>query len=186
MEIRPVQPNDLIDLDEIDGTIESADYLHLERGGEGLAVSWKLEKRPLREKRIEPNRLDDDRMFTLRQIVTGNDEGLAVLAEHEKQKVALLLAQPQPQHGTLRVIDLRVDYDFRREGLATAFLFQAITEARETGLRAVTAETLTDNLPAAKLLSKCGFDLAGVDTQRRSNHDLVKEAASLLWYVSLD
>ena len=50
----------------------------------------------------------------------------------------------------------------------------------------MTAETLTDNLPAAKLLSKCGFDLAGVDTQRRSNHDLVKEAASLLWYVALD
>jgi RimJ/RimL family protein N-acetyltransferase len=151
-----------------------------------LAVAWKLEQRPLREKRILPNRLDDDLKFTLRQVVTGADEGFALLAEHEGQKVALLLAQPQPQVGTLRLLDVRVDYDFRREGLATAFLFQAITEAREKGLRAVTAETLTDNLPVARLLSKCGFDLAGLDAQRRSNHDLVKEAASLLWYVSLD
>ena len=186
MEIRPVRPGDLDHLLEIDGTIESSEYLHLERGGEGLAVSWKLEQRPLREKRISPNRLDDDQKFILRQVVTGGDEGLALLAEHDGQKVALLLAQPQPQHGTLRLVDLRVDYDFRREGLASAFLFQAITEAREKGLRAVTAETLTDNLPAAMLLLKCGFDLGGVDAQRRSNHDLVKEAASLLWYVALD
>src|SRR5215212_1289846 len=186
MEIRPVRTDDLDQLLEIDGTIESSEYLHLERTGEGLAVAWQLEQRPLREKRILPNRLDDDQKFTLRQVVTGADEGLALLAEHEGQKVALLLAQPQPQNGTLRLVDLRVDYDFRREGLASAFLFDAISEAREKGLRAVTAETLTDNLPAAKLLSKCGFDLAGLDAQRRSNHDLVKEAASLLWYVSLD
>jgi ribosomal protein S18 acetylase RimI-like enzyme len=186
MEIRPVRPEDLDDLPEIDGTIESSEYLHLERAGEGLAVSWKLEQRPLREKRIVPNRLDDDQKFVLRQVVTGADEGYALLAEHEGQKVALLLAQPQPQYGTLRLADLRVDYDFRREGLASAFLYQAISEAREKGLRAVTAETLTDNLPAAKLLSKSGFDLAGIDAQRRSNHDLVKEAASLLWYVALD
>ena len=186
MEIRPVRPDDLDDLLEIDGTVESDEYLHLDRAGEGLAVSWRLEQRPLREKRIVPNRLDDDQTFTLRQVVTGADEGFCLLAEHEGQKVALLLAQPQPSHGTLRLIDLRVDYDFRRQGLGSVLLFRAISEAREKELRAVTAETLTDNLPAAKLLSKCGFDLAGLDAQRRSNHDLVKEAASLLWYVSLD
>ena len=186
MEIRPVHPDDLDDLFDIDGTVESSEYLHLERTGEGLAVGWKLEPRALREQRIAPNRMSDDQKFTLRQVVTGTDDGLAVLAEHEGRKVALLLAQPQPQYGTLRVVDLRVDYDFRREGLASALLFQAINDARDNGLRAVTAETLTDNLPAARLLSKCGFDLAGVDAQRHSNHDLVKEAASLLWYVALD
>jgi RimJ/RimL family protein N-acetyltransferase len=186
MEIRPVQPSDLDDLFDIDGTVQSSEYLHLERAGEGLAVTWKLEQRPLREQRIAPNRMGDEQKFVLRQVVSGADEGLALLAEHEGQKTALLLAQPDPRYGTLRLADLRVDYDFRREGLATALLFRAINEAREKGLRAVTAETLTDNVPAAKLLSKCGFDLAGVDAQRHTNHDLVKEAASLLWYVALD
>lgn len=194
MEIRPVRPADLSNLVEIDATVESTAYLHLERSvpaelaaeGGGIAVTWKLAERPLREKRVMPNRLEDDTQFTLKQVATGADEGLALLAEHEGQKVALMLAQPQPQYGTLRVIDVRVDYDFRREGLATAMLFQAISHARDLELRAVTAETRTDNLPAAKLLSKLGFDLAGLDAQRHSNHDLVKEVASLIWYVALD
>lgn len=186
MEIRPVQPADLRDLDDIDGTIESQEYLHLERSGEGLSVGWKLSERALREKRTERNRLTDDLQFLLKQISSGADEGLALLAEHEGQKVALLLAQPQPQFGTLRLLDLRVDFDFRREGLATAMLFQAINHARERELRAVTAETRTDNIPAARLLARCGFDLTGLDSHRHSNHDLVKEVASLIWYAALD
>jgi ribosomal protein S18 acetylase RimI-like enzyme len=187
MEIRPVRAADLTDLAEIDGTVESSEYLHLERiPAEGLSVTWKLEERPLREARRERNRLTEDTEFVLKQVATGADEGLALLAEHEGQKVALLLAQPQPQFGTLRVVDLRVDFDFRREGLGSALLFQAINHARDLELRAVTAETRTDNIPAARLLTKCGFEIAGVDTHRHSNHDLVKEVASLLWYAALD
>jgi RimJ/RimL family protein N-acetyltransferase len=186
MEIRAAQPSDLNDIPEIDGTVESDEYLHLERTAEGLSVTWKLTERRLREKRVERNRLGEDTQYVLKQVVTGTDEGLALVAEHEGQKVALLLAQPQPQFGTLRIVDLRVDFDFRREGLATAMLFQAINHARDLELRAVTAESRTDNVPAARLLMKCGFDLTGVDTQRHSNHDLVKEVAALIWYAALD
>jgi GNAT superfamily N-acetyltransferase len=186
MEIRPVTPADLDDLAEIDGTIESASYLHLDRSGEGLSVSWKLSERPLRETRILPNRLDDERLFTLKQVVGGIDEGLALLAEHGGAKVALLLAQVEPARNAIRIHDLRVDFDHRREGLATALLFQAIHTAREQGLRAVAAETLTDNLPGAMLLQKCGFELAGLDAQRLTNHDMVKESATLFWYAALN
>ena len=38
MEIRPLLPADLSDLAEIDGTVESSEYLHLERTAEGLSV----------------------------------------------------------------------------------------------------------------------------------------------------
>jgi ribosomal protein S18 acetylase RimI-like enzyme len=188
MEIRLANPADLVDLAEIDGTVESTEYLHLERTPDpegGLSVTWKLTERPLREKRTQRNRLADDVEFILKQVVTGADEGLAVLAEHDGQKVGLLLAQPQPQYGTLRVLDLRVDFDVRREGLGSALLYQAINHARGLELRAVTAETRTDNVPAARLLAKCGFELSGLDAQRHSNHDMVKEVASLIWYVSL-
>lgn len=186
MEMRPVRPADLDDLAEIDGTIESSQYLHLERCGEGLAVGWSLAERALREKRILPNRIDDEKMFALKQIATAADEGVAVLAEHEGAKVALVLAQAEPEHRIMRVHDLRVDFDHRRQGLASVLLFQVITAAREQELRAVRVETLTDNLPAAHLLRRCGFELAGLDTQRHSNHDLVKESATLIWYASLD
>lgn len=186
MEIRPAQPRDLESLADIDGTVESSRYLHLEQSGEGLSASWRLEERPLREKRIDPNRINDEVMFIARQIVSGADEGMVLVAEHEEALMALLVAQHRPERGTYRIHDLRIDYEQRREGIATAMLFQVIAAARELGLRAVSAETTTNNVPAGQLLAKCGFDLSGIDTKRQSNHDVVKEAATLFWYAALD
>jgi RimJ/RimL family protein N-acetyltransferase len=186
MQIRPVTPADIDGLYDIDGTIESSQYLHLDRAGEGLDVSWKLAERPLREKRTLPNRLDEDRRFLLKQIATGADDGIVLVAEHDDAPVALLLAQVEPAFGTIRVHDLRIDYDQRRQGLATAMMYQVIAAAREQELRAVTAECATDNVPAARFLLKCGFDLSGLDARRFSNHDLVKESVTLHWYAALD
>src|SRR5688500_14536244 len=137
MEIRPVQPADLADLIEIDGTIESTRYLHLDRaGGGGLESAWKLTERPLRQKRIEANRLDEGgRNYLLKHIVGGAEEGLAVLAEHDGQKVALVIAQVQPEHGTMRLEDLRVDFDHRRQGLATALLYNVRSEEHTSELQ---------------------------------------------------
>jgi ribosomal protein S18 acetylase RimI-like enzyme len=123
-------------------------------------------------------------MFT--QITGGIEDGLALVAEHDDEVVALLLAQPRDLAGVLQVLDLRVDFDHRREGLATAMMFQAIQTARDAGRRAVLMETSANNFPAAQLLDKLGFHLAGLDTQRYSNHDLVKEAVTLVWYMALD
>ncbi len=186
MQIRPVAVSDLAGLVEIDGTIESSKYLHVDRVGEGLAVQWRLEERPLREKLMERNLPGDEKNFMLKQIVTGVEDGIALLAEHEEQIVALLVAHVQQAYGTLNLIDLRVDFDARRQGLATALLYQAISEARNRELRAVAAECHTGNIPACRLFERVGFNLAGLDLQRRSNHDLVKEAATLFWYASLD
>ena len=192
MQIRPAKASDLAMIEEIDGTVESSRYLHLDAAaGEGMALTWRLEERPARTKLIEPNRLSDETAFSLKQILSGADEGTVLLAEHEEAAAALLLARPNPAAGTLELIDLRVDYDFRRQGLGTALVFQLIQqgrEQRESGgeVRAVSAATLSNNLPAAALLVKCGFDLSGVDIRRRSNHDLVKEAVTLFWYAALD
>jgi ribosomal protein S18 acetylase RimI-like enzyme len=81
---------------------------------------------------------------------------------------------------------LRVDFDHRREGLATAMMFYVIQTAREAQLRAVAAESAANNDPANQLLAKLGFQLTGLDSHRNSNHDLVKEAVTLLWYATLD
>ncbi|HEX8524546.1 MAG TPA: GNAT family N-acetyltransferase [Tepidisphaeraceae bacterium] len=186
MEIRPGKQQDLDELREIDGTIESAQYLHLDAAGEGLDRSWSLQQRPLREKLIEPNRLDDEAYFVAKQILTGADEGTVLVAEHEEALVAALIAQPRHVNKTLHIVDVRIDYDQRRQGLGTAMIFQMIQRARESEMRAVSMETLTNNVPAGALLAKCGFELSGVDTRRRSNHDVVKEAATLFWYAALD
>lgn len=186
MEIRPVRPPDLDRLIDIDGTIESHDYLHVDRSGEGFAGSWKIEKRPLREKKMERNQPSDETLFLLRQVTSGAEEGLALLAEHEGINVAVLVARHDPQFGTLRIEDVRVDFEHRRQALGSAMVYKVIAEARERQLRAVSAETRTDNFPAAQFFTKCGFDLAGLDSRRMTNHDLVKEAVTLFWYASLD
>jgi RimJ/RimL family protein N-acetyltransferase len=186
MQLRSIKIDDLAQLDEIDGTVEATHYIHLERSGEGTHVAWRLEERQLREKLVESRALTDESRFLAKQIASGTDEGIAVVAEHEKTIVALMLAQAEAARGTMVLRELRVDYDFRRQGLGTAMVFQLIQAVRDLGLRAVMAETRTNNLPAAKLLAKCGFDLAGLDTHRDSNHDLVKEAATLFWYAALD
>lgn len=186
MEIRPVRPADLDRLIDIDGTIESTHYLHVEHAGEGVAGTWNVEERPLRQKRMERNPPSDESEFMLRQVVNGMEDGLALLAEHEQINVALLVARQDAQFGALRVIDLRVDYEHRRQGVGSAMIYQVISEARKRELRAVAAETRTDNFPAAQFLSKCGFDLTGLDTRRHTNHDLVKEAVALFWHASLD
>jgi hypothetical protein len=89
MQIRAAVPNDLAGLDEIDGTVVTSEYLHLDRAGEGIDLSWKIAERPLREKRTLPNRLGDERQFLEKQIVTGADEGIVLVAEHEDVPVAL-------------------------------------------------------------------------------------------------
>jgi len=187
MQIRAVTGDDLADVLEIDGTVESSAYLHVETNvGDGIKASWLLEERKNRQKLIDPNRLGDDASFFLKQVVARVEEGLALTIEHEETPVALLLARPEVGNGTLRIIDLRVDYDYRRQGMGTALVYQAIAQARELKARAVSAQTLTNNTPAADLLAKCGFELSGVDTRRRTNHDLVKEAVTLFWYAPLD
>jgi ribosomal protein S18 acetylase RimI-like enzyme len=186
MEIRPATTRDLPGVIEIDATVESHRYLHVDRSGEGLSALWKVEERPFRTRLIEAVPMDEERQFLFRQIVGGIEDGLALVATHDDETVGLLLAQPRLTEGVLQVLDLRVDFDHRREGLATAMMFQAIQTARDAGHRAVMAETAANNHPAAQLLDKLGFQLAGLDTQRYSNHDLVKEAVTLVWYAPLD
>src|SRR4051794_27673078 len=137
MQIRAAKPADLEQLSDIDGTVESSKYLHLQRSGEGLSLAWKLEERPLRTKLIDPNAMDDEARFAIKQVVGGMDEGLALVAEHEGVVVASLVAQARPENATFRLVDLRVDYDHRRQGVGSAMLFGAIQAARARELRAV-------------------------------------------------
>ncbi|HEX2974273.1 MAG TPA: GNAT family N-acetyltransferase, partial [Tepidisphaeraceae bacterium] len=143
-------------------------------------------ERPLREKLIAPNPFDDELHLAHRQIVSGADEGLALVAEHDQQIVASLIAQPHFPTKTLRILDLRVDYEYRRQGVGLAMLFRTIQHAAQQQLRAVRTKTLTNNVPAGLFLLKGGFELAGLDVQYHSNHDLVAEAVSLFWYAALD
>jgi GNAT superfamily N-acetyltransferase len=185
MEIRAMTAGDLEGVKDIDATGESSQYLHIERTGEGLAISWTTQIRPLREKRMHRHALDDERAFALKQIVTGMDEGIALLAEHDGRPVAAAVGAEDASAGIFRLIDLRVDFDFRRQGLASAMMFQMIQEARQRELRAVMVESTADDFPMLQFLAKLGFEPTGLDTHYHSNHDLVKESVVLFFYLTL-
>ena len=177
---------DLRSLPEIDGTIEATQYLHLEKTNDGLAMNVRIESRPTREKQILSNPVDDDLSILWKQITSGIDEGVVLATEHQGQLVGAALAQPDAARGTMKLLDVRVDYDFRRQGLGSAMLFQIIQLTRDAELRAVSAEARSNNYPANQFLLKLGFDLSGIDVRRHSNHDMVKESATLFWYAALD
>jgi ribosomal protein S18 acetylase RimI-like enzyme len=181
MNIRPATAADVPAIAEIDSVIESTHYHHVEQSTGEAGAGWRLERRPLRERLIEAHGISDDLNFTLRQIASGADEGLCLVAEHNDALVAALLARPR-EGGTLELLDLRVDCAHRREGLATVLLFQMIEYAKNSEYRAASAFTLTNNEPAFQMLQKLGWQLSGIDTRRDTNHDLVKERASLIWY----
>jgi N-acetylglutamate synthase-like GNAT family acetyltransferase len=185
MEIRPMTAADLHAVRDIDATIESAEYLHIHREGEGLSSVWKIELRRFREARTHRQALDDDTAFAIKQMLTGIEEGIALVAEHEGTIAAAAAARPDATAGLMRLLDLRVDFDFRRQGLASGLLFQIIQEARQRDLRAVAAQTMSDHFPSVQILSKLNFELAGFDTQFKSNHDLVKDSVVLFWYLQL-
>ena len=90
-----------------------------------------------------------------------------------------------PEAGIFRLIDLRVDFDFRRQGLASAMMFQMIQEGAQRELRAVMVKSAADDFPMLELLAKLGFEPAGLDTHYHSNHDLVKESVVLFFYLTL-
>jgi len=183
---RPVTVNDLSLLPEIDGTAESTHYSHLNRAVNESSITWRLERRLLRDRLIDANRLTDDLAFNYKQIAAGIEDGLALCIEINNSPMASLVAQSRAEFRTLHLIDLRVDYDYRRQGLGTALVCAAIGHARDTDLRALTAETPTHNDPAIQLLRKLAFEPAGLDAFRFSNHDLVKEKATLLWCLPLN
>ena len=177
---------DLPSLPEIDGTVESTHYAHLNRSLDETSITWRLERRALRETLIDPNRLTDDLQFSYKQVAAGIEDGIALCIEINDATLGTLIAQPRPELKTLHLLDLRVDYDYRRQGTGTALACAAIGHTKEFDLRAITAETTMQNDPAIQLLRKLAFEPAGLDTHRFSNHDLVKERATLLWCLPLD
>src|SRR5438309_11809458 len=106
MEIRPATAADLDRLLDLDATIESSEYLHVQRSGEGMGVAWQIEARPLRTKLVDNNAIDDERRVTLRQVLAGVEEGIGLVAEHEGDVVALAVAQVDAASQRLRVLGL--------------------------------------------------------------------------------
>ena len=63
-----------------------------------------------------------------------------------------------------QVCNIAVLPEFRRQGIATALVQAMANFATEVGCERCELEVNTENLPAAELYKKCGFEVAGVRT----------------------
>jgi ribosomal protein S18 acetylase RimI-like enzyme len=70
------------------------------------------------------------------------------------------------------VENLAVDRGFRRRGLGTALLRQALKWARGQGLQSITVEATTKSYPALCLYQKQGFQFCGFNDHYYTNQDI--------------
>ena len=174
---QPMTPADLEELIDLDATIEAAEAVHLDAGEPGetepLARSWRLDVRPLDEPRVEPNRLEaqgdsSELHFLYKQVAGGTMDGTAWILRVGGAPLATLLAMPRDGEQSLELMDVRVDYDERRQGFGSALICALLAKAREDeAVRGVTASVAGDNVPAQRLLSSLDFNLIGIESGSR-------------------
>lgn len=70
------------------------------------------------------------------------------------------------ENNLARVRDIRVELSKRRRGIGGALVQMAEDWARGRGLGGLTCETQDANAGACQFLTRCGFELGGVDTLR--------------------
>ena len=82
-------------------------------------------------------------------------------------------------NNRMRVWELLVAEDFRKQGIGTLLMNHAILIARQKGARMLVLETQTNNATAIDFYLKFGFELIGLDTAAYSNDDVAKREVRL-------
>ena len=82
-------------------------------------------------------------------------------------------------NNRMRVWELLVAEDFRKQGIGTLLMNHAILIARQKGARMLVLETQTNNATAIDFYLKFGFELIGLDTAAYSNDDGAKREVRL-------
>jgi len=89
--------------------------------------------------------------------------------------VALLEYSHEQWHNRLRITELWVHEDYRRQGLGGKLLEFAKEKAKLKGCREVVLESQSCNLPAISLYLRHGFRFVGLDTTCYTNQDVDRQ-----------
>jgi ribosomal protein S18 acetylase RimI-like enzyme len=101
------------------------------------------------------------------------------------QMIALLEYYHEGWNNRLRITELWVHEDYRRQGIALQLLNFAKKHAMTTTCREIVLETQSCNLPAIACYLKFGFQFTGIDTTCYSNHDIERKEVRLEMGLSL-
>ena len=185
--IRPLTRADIPGLTSINQTFTSDAELHLERRCVGLEeIAWRLTCRPLKQP------FDRGTQYDLRQDELTAIEGrlqagncLQLVAADEDRIVGLLEVEAGSWRDAGWIWNVLIDVQYRRRGLGRHFIASSVEWARGRGLKALVAETQTNNVPACRFYQRMGFVPSGVDDHfyRYCGDPRAAQDVAIFWYL---
>jgi ribosomal protein S18 acetylase RimI-like enzyme len=91
----------------------------------------------------------------------------------------------QKWNNTMRAWEFLVREEYRRRGIGTLLMNQAVEIAKEKDARLLVLETQSCNIPAIDFYLNYGFELIGFDTAAYSNSDIEKKEVRLEMAIKL-
>ena len=120
-----------------------------------------------------------EKTYTNRQEV---DVGTASFVAYVQNRPAGEMRMSQSWNGYAYIEDLVVGQAFRRMGVGTALVNQAIGWSESKHLPGVMLETQNNNVAACKLYEHCGFRLTGFDSALYQGLIKSSREVALFWY----
>ena len=102
------------------------------------------------------------------------------------QLIAVIETVVEGWSNRLRVTELWVDDDYRREGIGTALMDLAMQRARDEKRRVLMLETQSRNEAAIAFYLSYGFTLIGFDACAYQNNDLYRKEVRMEMGIFLD
>jgi len=99
--------------------------------------------------------------------------GLCFKAVEDDAFVGITIADTQ-WNGIAIVWELHVDAAYRRRGIGRSLLDAVEDAARSKGLRMVSIEVQSTNVPALDFYRACGYEVGAIDAAFYSNDDVAK------------
>ena len=110
---------------------------------------------------------------------------LQLVVEENGRLIALLDSEIESWRRVLRVWNLLVDEEHRRQGIGTGLMHRAEEFGIKHHCRAISVEAQATNWPARGFYMKMGFEICGVDDHYYTNRDLERKEVALFLYREL-
>lgn len=107
------------------------------------------------------------------------EEPRVFVAVLENRQVGWIELGYESWNNRMRVWELLVEKEFRKRGIGTLLMNNAVKIAREKGARMLVLETQTNNAEAIDFYLQFGFSLIGLDVNAYSNEDISKREVRL-------
>ncbi len=183
--LRPLELDDIPRLVEIRSGYQSESILAVEPTGAGIVKGWRLVERKLAVPFDKGTLYDfgEAEQESIRQRLLRPDETYLRVAEAKGlngRLVGLLEMEIRVWNDTVELVNLRIDQDYRRQGLGWRLWHRGLDFARGAGVRAIMIETQNTNLAACKFYERMGCQLVGLNEAFYANNGAATEIA-LFW-----